>query len=76
MGDSCCNPDSMGAIQATLEEELPGVHVHSIRIGETEDADRKASFLDKVWRQVDEVCETLAADEKLKDGFNAIGFSQ
>ena len=50
--------------------------VHPIRIGKTEEEDRKFGFLDELQRQVLEVCDTLKADEKLKDGFNAIGFSQ
>lgn len=32
-GDSCCFSFSLGAIKRILEEELPGVYVKSIRIG-------------------------------------------
>ncbi|KAJ3091550.1 Palmitoyl-protein thioesterase 1 [Quaeritorhiza haematococci] len=66
----------MGALKATIEESLPGIYVHSIQIGSTEDADRKASFLDNVNRQIDEVCAQLREDERLRGGFNAVGFSQ
>ncbi|KAJ3175505.1 ATP-dependent DNA/RNA helicase [Geranomyces variabilis] len=76
MGDFANNPDSMGAIKMFLEEDIPGVYVHAIQIGETDDEDRRASFLDRVDRQVDEVCGSLAADPNLAGGFNAIGFSQ
>ncbi|TPX66757.1 palmitoyl[protein] hydrolase [Spizellomyces sp. 'palustris'] len=76
MGDSCCNPDSMGQVKQTLVEELPGVYVHSIMIGKSEDEDRKASYFDQINRQVQQVCEQLKSDSNLKDGFNAIGFSQ
>ena len=33
LGDSCCNPLSMGAIKGLLEKQLPGVYVSSLRIG-------------------------------------------
>ena len=33
MGDSCCNPLSMGAIQKLIESHISGVYVHSLRIG-------------------------------------------
>jgi palmitoyl-protein thioesterase len=33
MGDSCCNPLSMGAIQKLIESHIPGVYVHSLMIG-------------------------------------------
>lgn len=34
-GDSCCNPLSMGAVKKMVEEEIPGVYVLSLRIGQT-----------------------------------------
>ncbi|TPX38257.1 palmitoyl[protein] hydrolase [Synchytrium microbalum] len=66
----------MTQLKETLETELPGVYVKSIRIGNTESEDRDYTFIDNVNRQIDEVCEALADDDKLFDGFNAIGFSQ
>ena len=33
LGDSCCNPLSLGRIQKLIEKEVPGIYVHSIRIG-------------------------------------------
>ena len=33
LGDSCCNPLSLGRIQKMIEKEVPGIYVHSIRIG-------------------------------------------
>uniref|UniRef100_H3CG59 Palmitoyl-protein thioesterase 1 n=1 Tax=Tetraodon nigroviridis TaxID=99883 RepID=H3CG59_TETNG len=33
MGDSCCNPLSMGAVKKMMEEEIPGIYVLSLRIG-------------------------------------------
>jgi len=35
-GDSCCFSFSLGKIQQILEDEIPGVYVHSIRIGNNE----------------------------------------
>jgi palmitoyl-protein thioesterase len=32
-GDSCCNPLSLGGFTKRLAEYLPGVYVHSLRIG-------------------------------------------
>jgi palmitoyl-protein thioesterase len=76
MGDSCCNEKSMGKLKTIIEERIPGIYVHPIRIGKTEEEDKSYGFLDEIQRQVLEVCDTLKADENLKDGFNAIGFSQ
>ncbi|KAI8825926.1 palmitoyl protein thioesterase [Fimicolochytrium jonesii] len=76
MGDSCCNPESMGAVKAFLEEELPGVYVRSIMIGDNEEEDRRAGFFGVVKDHVERVCEELRADPNLRAGFNAIGFSQ
>lgn len=36
-GDSCCNPLSMGAIKKLIEENIPNVYVHSIKIGKNEE---------------------------------------
>ena len=33
MGDSCCNPLSMGAVKRIIEDEVPGIYVHSLMIG-------------------------------------------
>ncbi|KAJ3307502.1 Palmitoyl-protein thioesterase 1 [Blyttiomyces sp. JEL0837] len=76
MGDSCCNPDSMMAVADFITEILPETYVHSIRIGETEEFDKNAGFFGIINNQVDEVCQQLKMDPMLKEGFNAIGFSQ
>lgn len=34
-GDSCCNPLSMGGIKDILAEQIPGVYVLSLKIGDT-----------------------------------------
>lgn len=76
MGDSCCNPLSMGRIKKMFEEELPGVYVNSLQIGNSESQDVENGFLMNVNDQVKEVCGKLAQDAKLQNGYNSIGFSQ
>ena len=61
---------------STLKSALPGVFVHSIRIGSTPEEDRKKSLLDGMNRQISEVCQQLALIPELTNGFNAIGISQ
>lgn len=76
MGDSCCDPRSMGRVMDQINEQLPGIHIVSVKIGDTAEQDQNASFFDQISRQVDLVCETLAQDPLLVNGFNAMGFSQ
>ena len=76
MGDSCCNPKSIGYLVEVLEKNLPGVTVKSIRIGSTTDKDVRSGFIGNIHDQVALVCRELTNDSKLKGGFNAIGVSQ
>merc|ERR1712236_33392 len=76
MGDSCCNPISMGSIKNYLEDEISGVYVHSIMIGSNIIVDMESGFFRDTNRQVSEVCEMMANDPNLQNGYNAIGFSQ
>jgi len=76
MGDSCCNPASMGSIKTMLEEELPGVYVHSLMIGNNILADTENGFFKDTNKQIDMVCEYVAQDPLLQNGYNALGFSQ
>lgn len=66
----------MMRIISKLQEALPGVFIHSIRIGHTPDQDRKNSLFDNMNRQISEVCSQLAGIPELANGFNAIGISQ
>ncbi|CAG8577690.1 4460_t:CDS:2 [Paraglomus occultum] len=66
----------MGYIQELIKSSLPGVYVHSIKIGKDEEADKKAGFFGNANNEVADVCKKLKADENLQQGFNAIGFSQ
>ncbi|KAI8372386.1 palmitoyl protein thioesterase, partial [Blakeslea trispora] len=76
MGDDCCNPDSMGRITEQIRQRIPGVYVHSIRIGDNADEDHKAGFFGRIAEQVDRVCDELVKIPELQNGFNAVGFSQ
>ncbi|VDD90423.1 unnamed protein product [Enterobius vermicularis] len=76
MGDSCCSQFSMGRIIKILQEYIPGVYVHSIRIGKNYLQDVESSYFGNVNNQIEEVCEVIKNDEKLKNGYHAIGFSQ
>jgi palmitoyl-protein thioesterase len=76
MGDSCCNPMSMGSIKKLLQKEIPGVYVLSLEIGKNVIEDTENGFFMNVNSQVSMVCEQLSKDEKLKNGYNSIGFSQ
>ncbi|XP_061110760.1 palmitoyl-protein thioesterase 1-like isoform X2 [Conger conger] len=76
MGDSCCNPISMGSIKKMVEEEVPGIYVRSLMIGETILEDMENGFFMDVNKQVAFVCNQLSQDSKLKWGYNAMGFSQ
>lgn len=76
MGDSCCNPLSMGSIQKMLEKELDGAYVKSLMIGSNIASDTTNGFFMDVNQQIDFACNAIQKDEKLKDGYSAIGFSQ
>ncbi|KAJ1177930.1 hypothetical protein NDU88_003181 [Pleurodeles waltl] len=76
MGDSCCNPLSMGSIKKMVEEKIPGIYVLSLEIGKNIAEDMENSFFLNVNKQVAQVCEQLAKDPKLQQGYNAMGFSQ
>jgi palmitoyl-protein thioesterase len=75
LGDNCCDEGMLRMI-SKLQEELPGVFVHSVRIGNSPEEDRKKTILDSANRQVEEVCEQLKGIPELSKGFNAVGMSQ
>lgn len=76
MGDSCCLPFSLGSVTKLLQKQLPGVHVNSLRIGDNVVSDTVNGFFGRVDDQVELACKLIAEDEILRDGYNAIGFSQ
>jgi len=76
MGDTCCDPLSMGAIKRYIEKELPGVYVYSIEIGNNTVEDEANGFLMNVNDQIVEAHNKISNDSELAQGFNAVGFSQ
>ncbi|XP_032674292.1 palmitoyl-protein thioesterase 1 [Odontomachus brunneus] len=76
MGDSCCFSFSLGRIQQILQEQIPNVYVHSIRIGDDVIQDVENSYFGNINEQIKHVCEQLQQDSRLQQGYNAIGFSQ
>uniref|UniRef100_A0A8C5WYX2 Palmitoyl-protein thioesterase 1 n=1 Tax=Laticauda laticaudata TaxID=8630 RepID=A0A8C5WYX2_LATLA len=76
MGDSCCNPISMGYIKKIVEEKIPGIYVLSLKIGSSLIDDMENSFFMNVNDQVKKVCDQLSKDPNLQGGYNAMGFSQ
>ncbi|KAH8386449.1 hypothetical protein KR093_000606, partial [Drosophila rubida] len=76
MGDTCCFPFSLGAIKKLIEQHTNGTYVRSLKIGGNLVLDYESGFFIHPNKQVDYVCKQLALDERLTDGYNAIGFSQ
>ncbi|XP_033645194.1 palmitoyl-protein thioesterase 1-like [Asterias rubens] len=76
MGDSCCNPLSLGSIQKMIEKLVPGIYVHSLEIGSGIVEDTTNGFFMNVNDQIAMACQKIKADPKLAKGYNSIGFSQ
>ncbi|CAF0782012.1 unnamed protein product [Adineta ricciae] len=77
MGDTCCNPLSLGTIIKLIEKEIsPSPYVHSLRIGSNVEEDTANGFFMNVNHQIDYACQLLKADKNLTNGYHAIGFSQ
>jgi len=76
MGDTCCDPLSMGYIKRVIEKQLPGIHVHSLMIGNNVVEDEINGFLMNINLQIPWAHSEIVNDTKLAQGFNAIGFSQ
>lgn len=70
--------EGMVQLSQLVEEVNPGTYVHLIRLGNTPDADRQASFIGNVTAQLEMVCEQLASEPILRTApaINALGFSQ
>lgn len=76
MGDTCCTSFSLGGFKLFLEENIPNVYVNSLKIGNSSIEDFENGYFLKPDIQIRDACKMLIDDPKLKDGFNAIGFSQ
>lgn len=75
-GDTCCFPFSLGSIGKMLRKGIPNVYVKSLRIGSSLVHDYESGFFVHPNVQVANVCRQLAADQRLRNGYNALGFSQ
>jgi len=76
MGDSCCNPFSMGSVSRYLQKKIPGAYVHSLMIGDNVIQDTENGFFLNINSQIDLACNRIRNDTSLKDGYHAVGFSQ
>ncbi|VVD03240.1 palmitoyl-protein thioesterase 1 [Leptidea sinapis] len=76
MGDTCCFPYSLGHLTEYLKMKIPGVYVNSLKIGESTMEEMENSFFMSPNKQIEYACDVISNDPRLKDGFNAIGFSQ
>lgn len=59
-----------------VADQVPGIYLRSIQIGDTIDEDVLNGFFYNVNEQIDLVCKNLSQDTRLSNGFNVIGFSQ
>merc|ERR1712038_343444 len=75
-GDSCCNPLTMGGFSRMIKKNLPGTHVHSIKIKDGITSDTIAGFIGSVNEHVDIACDQIAKNPALQNGYNAVGLSQ
>eukprot|EP00884_Botryococcus_braunii_P007153 jgi/Botrbrau1/16439/Bobra.0142s0035.1 len=76
MGDSCCGNHSIGAVAERIRHALPGTFVYSIATGASEFEDIYSTYIGNVNIQVTKVCNLLQNISELRNGFNAVGFSQ
>ncbi|KAJ1021181.1 hypothetical protein NDA16_003967 [Ustilago loliicola] len=76
LGDSA-HSEGIESFMSQLKEAFPGLYIHSVTQDASSDSeDRRQGFFGHVNDQVQNACEQLAAIEELRDGFDAIGFSQ
>nr|POE67119.1 palmitoyl-protein thioesterase 1 [Quercus suber] len=84
LGDKFDNP-GLADVSDLVQRIHPGTPVHIIRLGETGDADRTATFFGNVSAQIAQVCHDLLHDPVLAPfhhpntsslAVNALGFSQ
>jgi palmitoyl-protein thioesterase len=75
-GDSCCSEkSSTGKLASYISKSFPGLYVKSLALADNEENDMYATYFGSCHQRVKDMCKTLAADPKLKDGFDAVGFS-
>ncbi|WFD26248.1 palmitoyl-protein hydrolase [Malassezia nana] len=75
LGDAA-QSEWMQHTKKTLEEMHPGLFVHVIALEQSEWRDRRATVWGHVPTQISQVHEQLQTIPELRDGFDAVGFSQ
>ncbi|CEL60494.1 palmitoyl-protein thioesterase [Rhizoctonia solani AG-1 IB] len=75
LGDSA-HSAGMTEFAELIKQVHPGIFVHSIALSDDSSADQKAGWFGDVNAQVDIVATELSTIPELKNGFDAIGFSQ
>ena len=70
--------DGLRSVGDLAEQVNPGTYVYYIRLDESPDSDKSATFFGNLTEQIAQVCEDLAADPILSSApaVNALGFSQ
>jgi len=63
---------TMDLVATWIQDALPGIYVKNVEIGDG----YWSSFFTTMNDQVSDFCGQIAADEKLQNGFNLIGYSQ
>lgn len=76
MGDTCCSPMSLGKIDSLLKQQIPGVYVHSLKLGKSVSDDLESGYFANVNEEVATACRLISSDPELRGGYHAIGFSQ
>ena len=66
----------MGSVKKMIQEEVPGVYVHSLELGGSITKDIEHGFFANVNELVYMACIKIQNDPELKNGYNAMGFSQ
>ncbi|CAG0882545.1 unnamed protein product [Cyprideis torosa] len=76
MGDTCCNPLSLGSLMDMIGKEIPGIYQLSLRFGDNFVEDMESGYFDNINDQIDTACKEIQVDPKLANGYNALGLSQ
>ena len=76
MGDSCCNPYSLGRLIDLINHVTPEIYIHSLKFGNNILEDTASGFFMEVNKQINLACDMISNDRNLSNGYNAMGFSQ
>ncbi|CEH12415.1 Palmitoyl protein thioesterase [Ceraceosorus bombacis] len=75
LGDSAYS-EGMQSFAQSLKDAFPGIFVHLAHVGDDVSSDQKAGFFGDLSKQLPLICKQIEDVPELKDGFDAIGFSQ